>query len=206
MFPCFPTETLQCNGSFADFVKPHHNKPCLSPSSQGYLLYSVKQKLKAELQGMPSNEIRERKLAGESVTDTIEVSHNKRCQNRVWFTNEGAAPMRGCLEALEDGRGELELCIYLCFGQLISQLTRLLPPGNFCRQVPEFAFTGDTTGEFIHNPENADVLAARVLVMELTFLDDNVSVEQARVRWHNRPCVFLVSLPPPPPPPLGGAA
>lgn len=40
---------------------------------QGYLLYSVKSKLKPEFQGLKGSEIRDRKLAGEQMTDLIEV-------------------------------------------------------------------------------------------------------------------------------------
>jgi len=90
--------------------------------SQGYLLYSVKSKLKPEFQGLKGSEIRDRKLAGEQMTDLIEV--------------------------------------------------------------PEFAFTGDTTIGFAHLPENADVLRAKVLVMELTFVDDRISKEDAKERGH----------------------
>jgi len=90
--------------------------------SQGYLLYSIREKLKPELQGLPSNEIRKRKLAGEEVTRVTEV--------------------------------------------------------------PEVAFTGDTTSAFIHYPANTDVLSARVLIMELTFLDDTISADQAKERGH----------------------
>lgn len=49
-------------------------------------------------------------------------------------------------------------------------------------QVAEFAFTGDTTRDFMNDPANDPVFSARVLVMELTFLDDKISPEQARVR------------------------
>ena len=47
--------------------------------------------------------------------------------------------------------------------------------------APEVAFTGDTTADFITDPANAEVLKARLLIMECTFLDDEMSVEGARV-------------------------
>ena len=47
--------------------------------------------------------------------------------------------------------------------------------------VPEVAFTGDTTAEFITDPANAEVLKARLLIMECTFLDDFNTPEKARV-------------------------
>ncbi|OVA10067.1 hypothetical protein BVC80_1755g15 [Macleaya cordata] len=49
---------------------------------------------------------------------------------------------------------------------------------------PELAFTGDTTSEFLLNPRSADALRAKVLITEATFLDDEISVEQAREHGH----------------------
>ncbi|GLI59456.1 hypothetical protein VaNZ11_001335 [Volvox africanus] len=94
-------------------------------ASQGYLLYSQRRKLKAELLGKSQEEIRELRLAGEDVTDTI--------------------------------------------------------------SVPEIAFTGDTTAEFLDGPTSPtleDALKARVLVMEMTFICDNVTVDEARGKGH----------------------
>lgn len=49
-------------------------------------------------------------------------------------------------------------------------------------EVPELAFTGDTLIEVV---ERAEVVRkARVLVMEVTFLDDQVSVQQCREKGH----------------------
>lgn len=36
--------------------------------------------------------------------------------------------------------------------------------------APEIAFTGDTMSDFIVDPNNADVLKARVLVMEVMYM------------------------------------
>jgi len=47
--------------------------------------------------------------------------------------------------------------------------------------VPELAFTGDTTVDFITDPVNEEVFRARLLLMECTFLDDEMSVEDAKV-------------------------
>ena len=47
--------------------------------------------------------------------------------------------------------------------------------------VPEIAFTGDTTTDWISMPGNEEVLKAKLLIMELTFLDDAVTAEHARV-------------------------
>jgi ribonuclease Z len=48
-------------------------------------------------------------------------------------------------------------------------------------EVPELAFTGDTSSEFITAAGSEDALRARLLIMELTFLDDDVTVERAQV-------------------------
>ena len=49
-------------------------------------------------------------------------------------------------------------------------------------EVAEVAFTGDTTGEWITQPGAELALRARLLIMEVTFLDDSVTVEKAHVR------------------------
>lgn len=36
--------------------------------------------------------------------------------------------------------------------------------------TPEIAFTGDTTSDFILDPNNADVLGAKILVVEVFFI------------------------------------
>ena len=65
--------------------------------------------------------------------------------------------------------------------------------------VAEVAFTGDTTIDFLKGTGEATQLAlsARLLIMELTFLDDSVTVEKARVRycffWRN--AEFSISQP-----------
>lgn len=49
-------------------------------------------------------------------------------------------------------------------------------------RVPEIAFTGDTSGGFLELGAEHDVFRARLLIMELTFLDAQVSVAEAQVR------------------------
>lgn len=90
--------------------------------SQGYVLYSVKQKLKKEYLGLSGNEIKKLRLSGVEVTNTI--------------------------------------------------------------TEPEVAFTGDTTSDFIVDENNIDVLRAKILVMESTFLENRVTVEHAREYGH----------------------
>ncbi|KAE8681358.1 Nuclear ribonuclease Z [Hibiscus syriacus] len=90
--------------------------------SQGYIVYSVKQKLKEEYLGLSGNEIKNMKSSGVEITYT---------------TN-----------------------------------------------APEVAFTGDTKSDFIVDEANLDVLRAKILVIESTFLDNSVSVEHAREYGH----------------------
>lgn len=90
--------------------------------SQGYVIYSVRQKLKQEYIGLPGNEIKELKLKGVEITYTV--------------------------------------------------------------TDPEIAFTGDTMSDFIVDDTNNDVLRARILVMESTFIDDAMSVKNARDYGH----------------------
>ncbi|KAK2657332.1 hypothetical protein Ddye_010384 [Dipteronia dyeriana] len=50
--------------------------------------------------------------------------------------------------------------------------------------TPEIAFTGDTMSDFIIDEANIDVLRAKILVMESTFVDNSVTVEHARDYGH----------------------
>ncbi|KNA23796.1 hypothetical protein SOVF_021280 [Spinacia oleracea] len=90
--------------------------------SQGYLVYSVKQKLKQDYIGLPGKEIKALKDKGLEITTTT--------------------------------------------------------------TSPEIAFTGDTMADFIVDPVNVDVLRAKILIMECTFLDNAVSEEHARDYGH----------------------
>lgn len=47
-------------------------------------------------------------------------------------------------------------------------------------QVPEIAFTGDTSGELMERDGNDDVWRAKLLIVECTFVDDSVTWEQVR--------------------------
>ncbi|KAK8362187.1 hypothetical protein V6Z12_A03G085200 [Gossypium hirsutum] len=90
--------------------------------SQGYVVYSVKQKLKDEYLGLSGNEIKNLKSSGVEITYTT--------------------------------------------------------------TTPEVAFTGDTMSDFIVDEANLDVLRAKILVVESTFVDNSVSVEHARDYGH----------------------
>ncbi|KAI5329973.1 hypothetical protein L3X38_029370 [Prunus dulcis] len=90
--------------------------------SQGYVVYSIKQKLKQEYVGLSGNEIKNLKSSGVEITNTS--------------------------------------------------------------TEPQVAFTGDTMSDFITDSGNFDVLKAKILVVESTFLDDSVKVEHAREYGH----------------------
>ena len=92
-----------------------HRVPC-----QGYSIWSSKQKLKAEYHGLPGHRIRDLRLGGTEVTDTVETC--------------------------------------------------------------ELAFTGDTLIDVLDQEEV--VRKARLLIMEVTFVDDRVSVEECRSKGH----------------------
>ena len=47
--------------------------------------------------------------------------------------------------------------------------------------TPEVAFTGDTSAEVFSSPGFEDALAAKLLIMEATFLEDDVSQQHAKV-------------------------
>ncbi|XP_009616154.1 nuclear ribonuclease Z-like isoform X2 [Nicotiana tomentosiformis] len=81
--------------------------------SQGYMVYSVKQKLKQEYVSLPGDEIKKLKLS-----------------------------------------------------------------------APEIAFTGDTMSDFIKDSENVDVLRAKILIMESTYVEDKTTADNAREYGH----------------------
>ncbi|KAL4584041.1 hypothetical protein LXL04_008631 [Taraxacum kok-saghyz] len=89
---------------------------------KGYVVYSVKQKLKPEYIGLSGGEIKKLKFSGVEITNTT--------------------------------------------------------------TSPEIAFTGDTTADFILDNDNVDVLKAKILIMESTYVENTMSVENARDYGH----------------------
>ncbi|KAL3833376.1 hypothetical protein ACJIZ3_008112 [Penstemon smallii] len=94
--------------------------------SQGYLVYSVKERVKPEYVRYRGDEMKNLKLSG------------------------------------------VELC-FIDRPQLHIDL---------------IAFTGDTTSEFILDSDNLDVLKAKILIMESTYIEDSNTVEAARKYGH----------------------
>ncbi|GFZ03634.1 tRNAse Z1 [Actinidia rufa] len=89
---------------------------------KGYIIYSVRQKLKQEYIGLPGTEIKNLRSTGVEVTNTT--------------------------------------------------------------TMPEIAFTGDTVSDFIFDDNNVDVLRAKVLIMESTYVSNLETVENARDYGH----------------------
>ncbi|XP_031400963.1 tRNase Z TRZ1-like [Punica granatum] len=96
----------------------------------GYVVYSVKQKLKQEYAGLSGREIRDLRLSG--------------VEGRQIF---------------------------------VVAVTNTIT-------VPEIAFTGDTMSDFIADSDNVDVLRAKILILESTFINDTVTVEDAKEYGH----------------------
>ncbi|KAG0563647.1 hypothetical protein KC19_8G048200 [Ceratodon purpureus] len=104
-------------GFIVKAFKTYHVVP-----SQGYVIYSVKQKLKQEYVGLPGTEIKTLRASGVQITESV--------------------------------------------------------------RTPEAAFTGDTTSDFFLDEANMDILNAKLLIMESTFLDSNVSPANANEYGH----------------------
>jgi ribonuclease Z len=67
-------------------------------------------------------------------------------------------------------------------GRELAELRRAGVALGVTVETPEFVFTGDTRIEVLEDEEV--VRRARVLVMECTFLDERVSVEESRAKGH----------------------
>jgi ribonuclease Z len=51
-------------------------------------------------------------------------------------------------------------------------------------QIPEVAFTGDTSGALFESDTCPDIFRAKLLIVELSFVDEAVTLDQARERGH----------------------
>lgn len=107
------------------------------------MIYTVRQKLKEEYSNLSGNEIRDLRLSG------VEV----------------------CLYQ-EHGDFEFMALFLPSHFPVRSSSTRREEQVASAVASPEIAFTGDTRSDFMADPENADVLKARVLVMEVSALPD----------------------------------
>ena len=57
--------------------------------------------------------------------------------------------------------------------------------------TPEVAFTGDTAAGVFSSPGFEDALAAKLLIIESTFLCDDVSLDHAKVLLGSLSCYML---------------
>ncbi|XP_052725098.1 tRNase Z TRZ1 isoform X2 [Vigna angularis] len=74
-------------------------------------------------------------------------------------------------------RKDLKVKAFRTYHVIPSQITYTLTE-------PEIAFTGDTMSDFIIDENNTDVLRAKILVLECTFVNDSMTVEHARDYGH----------------------
>ncbi|XP_070571703.1 uncharacterized protein [Ptychodera flava] len=72
-------------------------------------------------------------------------------------------------------------------GQASSDIAKLKQSGvevTESQDIPEIAFTGDTTFEYFHLEENEAIRRVNLLIMEVTYLDDETTLDKARARGH----------------------
>ncbi|MDP2308819.1 MAG: MBL fold metallo-hydrolase [Pseudomonadota bacterium] len=113
---CGPGDRVDIGGGrIAEPFRSPHRVPC-----QGYAIVSTRKKLRADLVGLPPQELQRRRLAGEVVSEDHEVV--------------------------------------------------------------DVAFTGDTVIDVVDREEK--VRTARLLILEVTFLDERVPVDKARSKGH----------------------
>ncbi|RYR59510.1 hypothetical protein Ahy_A05g025401 isoform D [Arachis hypogaea] len=125
--------------------------------SQGYILYYVRQKLKPEYIGLSGNEIKNLKSSG------VEVSIHYSTVNNL---------------------KHVHCCSFnACVGHCVRRKS-VMQCITYTLTEPEIAFTGDTMSDFIVDENNTDVLRARILVIECTFVNNSITVEHAKDYGH----------------------
>ena len=76
----------------------------------------------------------------------------------------------------------------------LSELMSTLQEIQDAHHVAEVAFTGDTTIDFLESESAESALQAKLLIVELTYLDNTSSPEQAKViRGQERPKPLALS-------------
>ena len=86
-------------------------------------------------------------------------------------------------------------CVYSRRSKLLAEFTALPGPAIAALrkagttvtrdiEVSEIAFTGDTSADWITHPSAEGALNAKLLIVECTFVDDAVSIAQARAYGH----------------------
>lgn len=159
---------------------------CHTVRSQGYLVIRKKKKLKQEFVGVGPQAIIAAKKQGIEINDFAEVSSARLCFLAIL-----------CLF------GVAQLAITVVRASCVAEFNmhsviHTPDPESYCTmygkqrgdnwsemvQVPEVAFTGDTTIDFVKDPANHAALNAKLLIMECTFMDDAVDQDGAKARGH----------------------
>uniref|UniRef100_A0A6U2FDP2 Uncharacterized protein n=1 Tax=Chlamydomonas euryale TaxID=1486919 RepID=A0A6U2FDP2_9CHLO len=174
--------------------------------SQGYVLYSQRKRLRAELQGRSQEEIRDARLAGQDVTEQFEVPE-------VAFTGDTTAAF------LDEPAGLPPTAVHettfpdsdivMSSVQSAVAMPSPEPTNEDGGDVLPLSTNADVTAPQADGSVQAaagraatrsqevslleDVLRAKLLIMELTFLDDSVSVEQARGKGHMHIADFVAN-------------
>ncbi|GFR41920.1 hypothetical protein Agub_g2712 [Astrephomene gubernaculifera] len=181
--------------------------------SQGYVLYSQRRKLRPELQGLTQEEVRQRRRAGEEVTVTVQVpeiaftgdttaafldgtmtqQQEQEQQQQQQYGQEAAAAAAESGPATAVGKGEAD-----ARGEGGEQGgeegTAAAAPadGGVDNTDSGRLKSGSSCSSCNGNAVLADALRARVLIMELTFLDD-VCVDEARGKGHMHIADFVAA-------------
>lgn len=128
---------------------------------QGYIVYSIKHKLKQEYIGLPAEDIKKLKSSCVEVCCNNLMNRNFKQQFTNILNNQSNTTCH-----LVNSRW---MTYFLSFWQITNTVT-----------TPEIAFTGDTMSDFILDNDNIDVLRARILIVEVDNLICNILI----VNWY----------------------
>ncbi|THG21416.1 hypothetical protein TEA_008512 [Camellia sinensis var. sinensis] len=167
--------------------KTHHVIP-----SQGYVIYSVRKKLRKQYMHLNGKQIEKLKKSGVEITDTIlspEVAFTGDTMSDFFLDPRSADALRAKILITEgyviySVRKKLRKQYMHLNGKQIEKLKKSGVEITDTILSPEVAFTGDTMSDFFLDPRSADALRAKILITEATFLDEGCSIEHAREHGH----------------------
>ncbi|KAK6920860.1 Metallo-beta-lactamase [Dillenia turbinata] len=136
-----------------------------APLSTGYVVYSVRLKLKQEYLGLSGDEIKNLRLSGVEVCLHSCLNKYTHREGNLYYYTSIPCDLLLVLAQVFTGNGLMPSLI-LVYGMV---------------RVISLAYT---MSDFIVDQTNADVLKAKILVMESTFVDNAMSVEHARDYGH----------------------
>ncbi|KAG1658432.1 hypothetical protein FOA52_009853 [Chlamydomonas sp. UWO 241] len=221
LLPLAPGQEMQLPSGFV--VRPFATTHTVT--SQGYVIYSQRKRLCADLQGSSQEEIRDARLAGREVTEVFEVPE-------VAFTGDTTSaffdgPHPAAAAAADDDPAPAFAAAAAADADSDSgslpvstsahgappsapsgasppaaavpparALSGSLPVSTSAHGAPPSAQSGASPPSM--PPARAlslldDVLRAKLLIIELTFLDDSVIVEQAREKGHMHIADFVAN-------------